>query len=367
MNDYHKRVLIGVELEAYSIGSADYQIGRRLSRPRPGLSEDGERFTRDTSIGSEYNSRPFETVREASFLLKSGLRKYMRKLYRSQHPGRKHTVPLLVGGWSNRFAGTHLHISIADRTLDRDDACSLARHIHDHIPFLIAIGSNSPIWAKQITTRASNRFLRATDIYFRPVTRGELTSQDTHEMVFSPGRKRKPPTLELRVLDSNLPQYVVAALALVKAISLRWLKRKAATNRIHHSEYVWARLDAGTRGMRCTLPWQGEWMLARQYLDRFLWEYREEFEQMDIPAEVYDVLRLVKRGYTGARLIHEAAVIAKREHPQTWQRRFAKRYSEGLANLLSGNSLWDFAAALQVELPDVSDVWLGRRNAPIGG
>ncbi|MDX1411409.1 MAG: hypothetical protein R3351_04590, partial [Nitrospirales bacterium] len=55
----NKRIVLGVEIEAYSINVADHKIGRRLSRPRPGLSESGERFTRDASIGSEYNSRPF--------------------------------------------------------------------------------------------------------------------------------------------------------------------------------------------------------------------------------------------------------------------------------------------------------------------
>ena len=39
---------------------------------------------RDTSIGSEYVSRPFHTVREALFLLKSGLRKYLRDNYRGE-------------------------------------------------------------------------------------------------------------------------------------------------------------------------------------------------------------------------------------------------------------------------------------------
>ena len=37
LNGFHKRVVIGVEIEAYGIGASDYQIGRRLSRPRPGV------------------------------------------------------------------------------------------------------------------------------------------------------------------------------------------------------------------------------------------------------------------------------------------------------------------------------------------
>ena len=64
---------------------------------------------------------------------------------------------------------------------------------------------------------------------------------------------------------------------------------------------------------------------------------------------------------------HDAASAAKKEHAQTWQRRFAKRYSSGLEQLLSGNSLWDFAEALGVILPDTDEVWLGRRAATIDG
>src|SRR5437762_853704 len=134
---FNKSVIIGIEIEAYSVDLSERKIGRRLSRPRRGLSESGERFTRDTSIGSEYNSRPFTTIREALFLLKSGLRKYLRGLYRSRQPEKDYRLPLLMGSWTNRFAGTHMHVSLAERPLTAKDAASLAWHLHDHIPFLI--------------------------------------------------------------------------------------------------------------------------------------------------------------------------------------------------------------------------------------
>lgn len=364
---FNKRIIIGVEIEAYSIDLAEYKIGRHLSKPRPGLSEAGERFTRDTSIGSEYNSRPFTTVREAFFLLKSGLRKYLRGFYGSKEADPDYYMPLFIGGWTNRFAGTHLHISVADRDLDHREASALAWHLHDHIPFLVAIGANSPVWGKKVTTVASNRFVRGHEAYFSPLKRGELTSVALREMVYSPGRKRKPPTVELRILDSNLPEFIAATLCLVKAICLRWLRHKSATNRLTHEQYLQARLDAGAQGMKTKLLWKGESLTVPHYLDRFLWEHREEFKAMDIPDEIYDVLRLLKRGYNGARLIREAALIAWREHPQTWQRRFAKRYSLGLERLLSGDPLRDFATALEVELPNLDRVWLGRKGASIGG
>jgi len=364
----HKRVIIGVEIEAYSIQLPDFTIGRRHARPRPGLSEDGERFTRDSSIGSEYNSRPFSTVREAFFLLKGGLRKYLRGLYRGQIEGDgEMRVPLLVGGWTDRFAGTHLHISIAERHLNLHDARSLAAHLHDHLPLLIAVGANSPIWDKRITGKSSNRLVRGSAAYFAPLHRWQLSSRDLQEMRYAPARKTKPATLEIRALDSNLPEFVAASLCLAKAVCLRWLGNKNPTNRLRHADYLRAREDAGARGLKCRLPWRGEWIPARKYLDRFLWEHREEFEMMDVPEEVFEVLRLLKRGFNGARIIHDAALAARREHAQTWQRRFARRYSAGLQQLLSGNSLRDFAAALHIELPSTGKVWLGRRSASIDG
>ncbi len=361
----HQRIIIGVEIEAYSINAADHKIGRRLSRPRPGLSESGEKFSRDASIGSEYNSRPFTTVREALFLLKAGLRKYLRGLYRSREEDQDYRIPLLVGGWTNRFAGMHLHISIANRKMTKKDACALSWHLHDQIPFFMAIGANSPVWNKVITGKASNRILRGDQAYFTVTKRGHLTSVNTREMVFSPGRKTKPPTLEIRVLDSNLPEFVVANLCLVKAVCLRWLQGKRSANRMTHAEYLEARLDAATKGMRGKLPWRKEWISVPDYLDRFLWEHREEFEAMDIPEEIFEVFRLLKRGYNGSRIIHDAAFLARQEHPQTWQRRFAKRYRSGMLELLSGNTLHDFARELQVPLPNTDRVWLGRKRGSI--
>lgn len=362
-----RRVVIGVEVEAYSISLADYSIGRRTSRPRPGTSELGERFMRDTSIGSEYVSRPFHTVREALFLLKSGLRKYLRDNYRGEVDDDERLVPLLLGGWTNRFAGTHLHVSIAERELALHEAVSIAAHVHDHIPLLIAMGANSPVWDKRLTPVASNRVLRGSDAYFSAFGRDELTAQDLREMRYAPGRKTKPPTLELRVLDSNVPELIVASLAVVKAIVLRWLRTSEPVNVADQGLYLAAREDAARRGMGCKLPWRDKLVPARTALDRFLWEHREEIKMLDMPAEVLDTFKLLKRGFNGAKMIRKAVLNARERHPQTWQRRFARRYSAGLELLLSGNHLRDFAGALQVELPGTDGVWLGRKSASIDG
>ncbi len=358
----HRSVIAGIELEAYSIRLPGYTIGRQLVPPRRGTSERGERFTRDSTIGTEYNSRPFSTIREGLFLLRSGLRKYGSKRYRSRKPSLSGRELLLVGGWTNRFAGAHVHLSLADRDLTKAAARKLAWHVHDHVPFLIAMGANSPVWAGRITDVASNRIVRATRKYFRPIARGELYQRMYDEMLFSRARKTKPGTLELRVLDANLPEFVLAATCVLKAVTLNWLAGNAAANRIRAADYLRSRQEAAERGVRAKLCWNGKWVTVPRYLDLFVWSHRRFLEEMDIPEEIWNAIRLIKRRINGSTLIGKAARLAWEQHPRTWQRHFAERYVEGLNELLSGNTLFDFAERLRVEIPDLDSVWLGRRN-----
>src|SRR3972149_5278405 len=81
--NYHKKIILGVELESYTIDVPANAISRKKAKHRKGIGEKGERFTRDWSIGTEYNSKPFATIREGFFLLKAGLRKYNTRLYRT--------------------------------------------------------------------------------------------------------------------------------------------------------------------------------------------------------------------------------------------------------------------------------------------
>ncbi len=358
----HERIMMGVELECYNIVTPDYRITRELAFPRPGVSERGERFGRDWSIGTEYNSRPFKTIREGLFLLKAGLRKYRRHLYRSKSRSRKGNQILLVGGWRDRFAGAHIHLSVVGEKLTKEDARHLTWHLHDHIPLLVAMGANSPVWADELTHVASNRIARASSIYFKPIPRNRITSRSTDELLYSRGRKTKPPTIELRVMDSNVPEFVMAAACVIKAVALAWLAGKGAANRIPQSVYLKTRAEAAHRGMLAMLSWNGERMRASRYLDRIVWNFRDEFADMDIPQDLWTAMKLLKKGYNGSRILLEAARLAHKEHPQTWQRRFAKRYVGAIDHLLSGHSILDFAERLHVEVPDISDTWLGRRR-----
>ena len=72
---------------------------------------------------------------------------------------------------------------------------------------------------------------------------------------------------------------------------------------------------------------------------------------MDVPDEINDVLRLAREGFTGSRILCEAITDALKTHPRTWQEHFAERYIQGLQAVLSGNTLADFASALNVVLP----------------
>lgn len=358
--DFHKRIVSGIELEGYTILTPSFRVSRKMAFYRKGTAEKGERFTRDSSIGTEYNSRPFSTVREGYFLLKAGLRKYNTSLYRSKSPERKGRQVFLVGGWRDRFAGTHIHLSVEGMKLARADAVKLAEHLHDHIPLLVAITANSPVWAGKITQHASNRVLKGTKSYFRPITRKGLTSREFDEMLYSRGRRTKPPTLEIRAMDSNIPEFTMAALCVAKAAALGWLRGRKVTNKISYYRYLRGRVDAARHGMRARLNWNGEWIDTTEYLNRFVWAYREELKAMDIPYEIWTTLKLLKKGHNGASLLLKAAEEAYNEHPQTWQQRFARRYAAAIQTLLSGNSIEDFIRGLGIRVPKTGGTSLGR-------
>lgn len=365
MSDFQKRVVAGIELEGYTILSPRYTVSRKMAFHKKGTAEKGERFGRDTSIGTEYNSRPFSTLREGFFLLKAGLRKYNTSLYPLKNGAKQGRQVFLVGGWRDRFAGAHVHLSVGKK-LTRPDALRLSKSVHDHIPLLIAIAANSPVWADRITGFASNRVLRGSKVYFRPVNKNTLTSREFDEVLYSPERKTKPATLEIRVMDSNLPEFILAATAVLKAACLASLKGRPVANRISHFRYLRSRVDAARRGMKANLCWRGTWIPATEYLNRFIWEHRSEFRQLDVPEELWITFKLLKKGLNGAAILQRAAGEAYKAHPQTWQRRFARRYSAAISELLSGNSILDFLRYLEIPVPDIGDTWLGRKGLKLG-
>lgn len=356
-----RQISMGVELETYSIALPEYRICRELHFPKRSIVEKGERFTRDDSIGSEYNSKVFGTIRQAFFLLKSSLRKYTQ--FRESKAVDKHFAIFPIGGWTNRFAGTHLHLGIGKGGIQYKDAKHLAVRLHDHIPFLIALGANSPVWREKITTHASNRLLRGADKYCRVTKRGILYKHRFREMTFNKGGKKKPPTLEIRVCDSAIPEYTAAALCVCYAIAIRWLKIKRSSNISTHANYLKARDQAVRKGVRARLVWNNHWMRSADYVDIFFRKYEEELDKMDIPDEIIRVFKYLKKGWNQAEVIRRAAERCRKKHRPTWQRQFAKRYAEAIAELLDGNSFERFAHRLGVRLPNIKRTWLGRKTA----
>lgn len=354
-------ITLGVELETYSIALPENRICRELHFPKRSAVEKGEKFVRDWSIGSEYNSRPFTTVREALFLLKSGLRKYSRFRITGEEEDRHVIFP--VGGWIDRFAGCHIHIGLGKHGVDYPQAAKLSSYLHDHIPFLIVLTANSSVWREKITNNASNRLLRGSETYFKITKRGRLYKQPRHELTFNRENRLKPPTLEIRVCDSSIPEYIAAALCVCRAVAMRWAKGVPILNVSTHANYLKAREKASHYGVKSKLVWTNHWMDVSSYVDLFFRKYEPELDQMDIPDEVLRVFKYLKKGWNQAELLKLAAQKCQRRHYPTWQRQFAKKYAVAIDALLDGNSFEHFAQLLGVKLPSIERSWLGRKEA----
>ncbi|MFH1996688.1 MAG: glutamate-cysteine ligase family protein [Candidatus Omnitrophota bacterium] len=356
-----KNISMGIELETYSISLPGNRICRELHFPKRSSIEKGEKFVRDWSIGSEYNSKVFTTVRESLFLLKTGLRKYAK--FRQDNGSDRQYVIFPTGGWIDRFAGAHIHLAMGKNGIDFDDARELSGYMHSHIPFLIALTANSPVWREKLTPYASNRLLLGSDKYCKITKPGFLYKRPYREMTFNRSSAKKPGTLEIRVCDSSLPEYLVAALCVCYAAALRWKKGKRPLNRSTYGNYVTSRKQAILFGSQAKLAWSNHWITVPKYIDLIFRQYKEELKWMDIPQEVIDVFKYLKKGWSQSGIIRASVKKYQKKHKPTWQRQFASRYALAIESLLDGNSLGEFAKRLGVTLPKIDRSWLGRKDA----
>ncbi len=352
------RPSFGIEVESYTISIPDYRICRELLFPKRGAVEKGERFTVDTSIGIEYNSKVCNSVRESLFLLKAGLRKYIHKYFFEKGRKKYSQSVFFSGGWRDRFAGCHIHIGLGPKGMDYDESDSLGRAVHDHIPFLIAITANSPVWAESVTNKASMRLLRGSKEYCFPVNNKKLTTDHYAEMNFNKGGKRKPSTLELRMFDSNLPEFLCAAHAVLEAVTRRWQERKAPVNKCTYAKYLLARESALIHGANAKLYWNNKEVSVSDYCDIFFRKFKPELDVMDVPEDILEVFMLLKRGWNGSRILRRAALSTRVRSKHQWQRKFARRYAFAVEKLLNGGSLRDFAKNVGVKLPSTKRVEL---------
>ena len=355
-------ITLGAEVETYTITLDDYHIGRHFMLPRKSVIEKGESYHRDRSIGIEYASRPFTSIREALFNIKGGLKKSITAYRFEQAKKKRDYVLFFAGTWRDRFAATHFHVGLSPDDLSFRDAVMVSKHLHGHLPFLIALLANSPLYRGGITASDSNRALVAGDKFFYPLEFGELDSEYREEMTFNKSRKKRTPTLEIRPCDANLPEYMAAGLVVVKAVSMAAIGRKAICNRNSHERHLKAREKAARHGPAATLYWNNRPLRADSYLDKFFREYDWALSQMDIPPEAFEVFRLFKMGWNGAGILRRACRRHKRAHPRVWERYFAEEYADAVTALLQGETLHTFSRMLGLRPPDTSGIKLGNRK-----
>lgn len=353
---------MGVEVETYTIRQKDLHIGRHVMLPRKWVIESEEDYHHDRSIGLEYNSRPFYSIREALFGTKAGLRKSIAT-YKLKHERSNGGYTLFfVGTWRDRFAGTHFHIGLGDDGIDFKDALRLSRHIHDHLPLLIALLGNSPVYKANISNLDSNRFIYAEKKFFGPLEFGELDHEYKEEMTYNKDRTKIIPTLEIRPCDTNLPEYVIAGLVILKAVTMACLARKPIENVNRHELYLKSRLNAAKHGPKAILYWNNRALRADAYLDKFFKVYQSCISKMDIPPEIFDVFKLFKLGWNGAGILRRACRRHQRRHPRTWQRYFAEDYIGAINALLNGEPLEVFIRSFGLRPPCVRRVHLGGKK-----
>ncbi len=356
-SEKHKtnHISMGVEVEFYTINIPELEIRRRIIYPKKSVIEKGEKFTKDKSIGSEYDSKVFYSLHEALFLLKNGLRKYLLKNYLYTNEKRLEVLAL-VGGWRDRFAGAHLHIGLGENGINKKDAEKLAMHIHDHIPFIIALSANSPVWREKITNIASNRLIRCSENYCSIVPRGKLNMDHYNEISYNYAIKSKPPTIEIRVCDSNIPPYLCASLLILKLITLGWQNGKRITNKCSYENYIQSRMNAAKKGAKATIFWNDKAVDIKTYCNLFFKKYRKELDEVKIPDEVLEVFKLFKKGWNGAEIIRQSCKKFKKKHPISWQKYFAMNYAKAIESILNGETIIDFCEKLMVELPKTNGI-----------
>ncbi|MFX1449912.1 MAG: glutamate-cysteine ligase family protein [Promethearchaeota archaeon] len=370
-------ISMGIEIETYTIriSSGKYSIGYDdVVYPKEQVFEDGEIFTQDLTIGSEFNSPVFYRLHNAFFRLKASLRKY--NVFQDKTEENVEKRICFMGTWLDAPAATHFHIGFGKDGIGEQDAEYLAQHVHSHLPFLIALSANSPVLNNEITPFASNRLKEFP--YCNPIAIKDFFKEyeklsDYHftEMNYNTfpgsGEDTKPPTLEIRVADSNIPEYCIACLAVIQAIVLKATKKKKGQNVrpiniCDYENYIQARNNAINDGSNAILCWNNKPTKVPKYIDKFFYFYKKEIEEIEIPPKILDCFKYLKAGVNMADMIRESCTKMKKENPSNWENEFAKQYILALEQNLGGNDLENFAGYLGIKLPNISKTILGETS-----
>ena len=339
-------VTTGVEVEAYVIRPSGVKAKEPI-KPKKETVETGELFVDDMTIGPEYNSIIFTNLAESFFLLKNGLRKF------SIFAEKKSNSQIgLFGTWHKEPAGVHIHVGLdPEEGIGKKDASELYFHLHDHLPFLMAIGANSPVYKQKLTNIASNRILHYTKEGCN-ITEADNTLSEDHfdEICYNNPPVRKPPTLEIRVFDSNIPEFIMAELAFIQIFTLAWLNDKEPINTLRHENYLHARENAIKDGVFAKLFWNDEEINISNYIDKIFENYKKEIELIEIPNDIVDIIKLLKIGWNGSVILQKTIEkIQDKYGNEKWIKQFCRKYINAVNHLLNGNDIRHFVRYLGLE------------------
>ncbi|MHA1786513.1 MAG: hypothetical protein ACTSVY_09420 [Candidatus Helarchaeota archaeon] len=372
-------ITMGFEIEAYSISylidengeKRDFEVGYDVFYPQENVFEKGEQYTDDVTIGPEFNSPVFFSIKNCLFMLKNSLRKY--NIFQEKDEDNRERRIALFGTWLENPAALHVHIGYGLDGIELADAAYLAKHVVHHLPFLIALTTSSPIFQKETTGIANNRlntsqFCKALDL--KEIDDGipieHFTEINYNNYLIE--EREKPPTLEIRVCDTNIPEYAVAALTVIYAIIMRAKKGKKGENRNKKplmsnsfKNHLIARENAIRQGSKAILMWNDKKTTINKYVDKFFYFYREELDEMGVSSTITDVFKYLKKGWNMGEIIRRAVEISKQK-TEDWEQDFCKKYINALEHSLDGADLSAFAEFLGIQLPDPKKIKLGEHT-----
>ncbi len=363
----YPRITLGIEVESFSIDLESLEFKSLAPIYVKEGVEKGERYIYDKTIGSEYNSPVFTSLNEAFFRIKTGLRKYFLNL------GEDETKRIaLIASYTNteNTAGIHYHVAPEGELLSDEEADRIAPYIHQQIPFLIAITANSPILDGKITELASNRMIYNGESMCAALARDKLEGLGGYshfdEINMTAPRENKPPTLEVRVADSNIPEYIIAGLFIVHVAVNSAIKGKSLWNLKYYKqrEYEIDRLAAANFGAKASIKFNKAHLPIPKYIDAFFNYFRDEIEESNVSEDVLTVFRLAKQGWVMADIVRESWNKIKKEDPNKSEEMiskiFAAKYLHAQERNLNGENIKTFAKLLGVQLPLLNDVKLGK-------
>ncbi|MBD3186578.1 hypothetical protein GF325_07115 [Candidatus Bathyarchaeota archaeon] len=357
---------IGMEVESFTIDTERLEILAQAPfypDNKVGVELD-ENFTNDVTIGSEFNSPVFTSINKAAFRMKSSLRKYSMNMAEA----RNRQIALL-GSFTDELdtAGVHYHLGFKD-TVEIDDIVlyKVAVAIHQQVPFLIAILANSSLLRGADTSFSSNRLIHNGPAMFRAISREKIgamkTTKPFHELYYSPPKGKKPHTLEIRVCDSNLPEYIIAGFFIIKTVTIGAIAGKKAWEQYNHQQYIQDRLNVARNGMNATIHWNGQGLNVPQYIDKFFKDYKRVIELLQFEKDVLAPFKLAKKGWAMADIIREAYRNIKKKYLKGQKKYILKEFIlhlvEAQENNLDGDGLKQFITDMGIHVSPYQDVKL---------